>query len=232
MTHERASMVSQPKIERRPLGEQVFGLVRRMIAEGDLKPGERLVEEHLAQRIGTSRTPIREALHRLVQEGLVERRKKGGYVVRPISSQEVEEVTGVRAALESYAVELGAQRISDTAMTELEQNIAEFEKALKAKDQKRLVELNTQFHVMLYRLAGSKLLTRLINDLAEPLHRFRVSLLSDLKAAERSLEDHREMLTAIKDGDNEKAVRVCRAHILAGGAWILEQLKQQDIEEN
>lgn len=231
MISERASMASQPKIERRPLGEQVFGLVRRMISEGELKPGERLVEEHLARRIGTSRTPIREALHRLVQEGLVERRQKGGYVVRPISAQEVEEVTGVRAVLESYAVEMGSQRISENTMAELERNISEFEKALHAGNQKRLVELNTQFHVMLYRLAGSKLLMRLISDLAEPLHRFRVSLLSDLKAATRSLEDHREMLTAIKNGDNEKAVRVCRAHILAGGAWILEQLKQQGIEE-
>ena len=225
-------MASQPKIERRPLGEQVFGLVRRMISEGELKPGERLVEEHLAKRIGTSRTPIREALHRLVQDGLVERREQGGYIVRPISAQEVEEVTGVRAALESYAVELGARRISQGTMAELERNIADFEKALSSEDQKRLVELNTEFHVMLYRLAGSNLLMRLISDLAEPLHRFRVSLLSDPKAAARSLEDHREMLEAIKGGDHEKAVQVCRSHILAGGTWILEQLKQQSIEEN
>lgn len=231
MSGERANMASHPKIERRPLGEQVFGLVRRMISEGELKPGERLVEEHLAKRIGTSRTPIREALHRLVQEGLVERREQGGYIVRPISAQEVEEVTGVRAALESYAVELAAQRITKDNLAMFEQNIAEFEAALNSGDQKRLVDLNTQFHIKLYRLAGSKLLMRLISDLAEPLHRFRVSLLSDPKAAARSLEDHREMLTAIKNGDHDKAVRACRSHILAGGAWILDQLKQQDIEE-
>jgi DNA-binding GntR family transcriptional regulator len=202
-----------------------------MISEGELKPGERLVEEHLARRIGTSRTPIREALHRLVQEGLVERRRKGGYVVRPISAQEVEEVTGVRAALESYAVELGSKRISETTLAELENNVAEFDKALHSGNQKRLVDLNTQFHAMVYHLAGSKLLARLISDLSETLHRFRVALLSDPKAANRSLEDHREMLAALKRGDREQAVRVCRAHILAGGAWILDQLKQQDIEE-
>jgi DNA-binding GntR family transcriptional regulator len=229
---ERATMASHPKIERRPLGEQVFGLVRSMISKGELKPGERLVEEHLAKRIGTSRTPIREALHRLVQEGLVERREQGGYVVRPISAQEVEEVTGVRAALESYAVELGVKRITDKDLAELERNIADFENALAAGDQKRLVVLNTQFHLMLYHLAGSNLLVRLISDLAEPLHRFRISLLSDLKAAARSLEDHREMLEAIKNGDHDKAVRVCRSHILTGGAWILDQLKEQDTEEN
>lgn len=231
MISDKAVSASHTKIERRPLGEQVFGLVRRMISEGELKPGERLVEEHLASRIGTSRTPIREALHRLVQEGLVERRKRGGYVVRPISAQEVEEVTGVRAALEAYAVELGSRRISETTLAELERNVADFEKALAKGNQKRLVELNTQFHNMVYHLAGSKLLVRLINDLAENLHRFRVALLSDPKAAKRSLEDHREMLAALKRGDKEQAVRVCRAHILAGGAWILDQLKEQDIEE-
>lgn len=231
MIAEKAGVPAQARIERRPLGEQVFGLVRRMISEGELKPGERLVEEHLARRIGTSRTPIREALHRLVQEGLVERRNRGGYKVRPISAQEVEEVTGVRAALESYAVELGARRITRNTLTELERNVAEFEKALAADDRKRLVELNTQFHAMLYKLAGSQLLIRLINDLAETLHRFRVALLSDPKAAVRSLEDHREMLAALKRGDQDQAVKACRAHVLAGGSWILDQLKQQDTEE-
>ncbi|KMY65973.1 hypothetical protein AAU61_18480 [Desulfocarbo indianensis] len=231
MIAEKASVPAQVRIERRPLGEQVFGLVRRMISEGELKPGERLVEEHLARRIGTSRTPIREALHRLVQEGLVERRNRGGYKVRPISAQEVEEVTGVRAALESYAVELGARRITRNTLAELERNVAEFEKALIADDRKRLVELNTQFHAMLYKLAGSQLLIRLINDLAENLHRFRVALLSDPKAAIRSLEDHREMLAALKRGDQDQAVKACRAHVLTGGSWILDQLKQQDTEE-
>ncbi len=220
-------MALQAKIERRPLGEQVFALVRRMISEGELKPGQRLVEEHLANKIGTSRTPIREALHRLEQEGLVERRQRGGYQVRPMSAQEVEETTGVRAALESYAVELAARRISQETLAELERNVAEFEAALAAGDQKRLVKLNTEFHAMLYRLAGSQLLTRLINDLAETLYRFRVALLSDPEAAARSLEDHREMLAALKRGDQDKAVRACRSHVLAGGAWILEQLKKQ-----
>ena len=95
-------MASELKIERRPLGEQVTSLVRRMIQEGELTPGVRLVEEHLAAVIGTSRTPIREALHRLEQEKLVMRRKQGGYQVRPLSAREVEETAGVRAVLESY----------------------------------------------------------------------------------------------------------------------------------
>jgi DNA-binding GntR family transcriptional regulator len=217
----------QVKIERRPLGEQVTNLVRRMILTGDLRPGQRLVEERLAKRIGTSRTPIREALHRLEQENLVERPSKGGYTVRPMSVREVEDVIGVRAALESYAVELAARSITPDQLARLEKNVEEYQAALGKKQMKRLVELNTDFHGMLYQIADSQLLTRLATDLAEVLYRFRVSLLGDLESAARSLKGHRRMLAAIREGDADRAARACREHIHAGGKWILAQIREK-----
>lgn len=215
------------KIERRRLGEQVTELVRRMIHLGDLPPGQRLVEEHLAERLGTSRTPIREALHRLEQENLVVRRNTGGYEVRPLTAREVEEVIGVRAALESYAVELGCRRMTPERLERLERNVAGFAKALQERDYKRLVALNTAFHEMVYQMADSTLLTRLISELADVLHRFRVSLLSDVEAASRSLLDHQRMLQALREGDTNQAARFCREHILAGGIWILANMDNQ-----
>ena len=219
------------KIQRRPLGEQVTALIREMIHQGELAPGQRLVEEQLAEQTGTSRTPIREALHRLEQEGLVVRRDKGGYRVRPLSAREVEETTGVRAALESYAVELACRAMTPERLEGLKQNVAEFAQALQAGQRQRLVELNTQFHQELYQMAGSQLLLRMINDLAEALHRFRVALLSDPESAARSLRDHRAMLEALEKGDPHLAARACREHVLAGGRWMLERLPQQDNEE-
>jgi DNA-binding GntR family transcriptional regulator len=221
---------ARAKIVRRPLGEQVTDFLRRLVVEGEFSPGERLVEEHLARRIGTSRTPIREALHRLEQEGLVERRRTGGYRVRPISAQEVEEVSGVRAALESYAVELAAGRLGPEHLERLECNVADFAAALERGDRKALVKLNTDFHQMLYDLAGSQLLTRLISDLAEALRRFRVALLSDPAMAARSLADHRAMLEALRAGRTGEAVEACRSHVLSGGRWILEHLEAQQEE--
>lgn len=220
-------MASELKIERRPLGEQVTSLVRRMIQEGELTPGVRLVEEHLAAVIGTSRTPIREALHRLEQEKLVMRRKQGGYQVRPLSAREVEETAGVRAVLESYAVELAALRMTPKLLAELERNVESFAAALEDNDAKRMLELNTKFHHMLYEVAGSELLIRMINDLSEPLQRFRVELLGNPESAARSLRDHRRMLRALKNGDQIGAVRVCREHILAGGQWMLDRLREK-----
>ncbi len=216
------------KIERRPLGEQVTQHLRRLITAGELPPGQRLVEEQLAATIGTSRTPIREALHRLEQENLVVRRGKGGYKVRPISTREVEEYCGVRAALESYAVELAARHLTPSTLARLARNVDSFADALEAGDKRRLVELNTEFHAAIYQLAGSELLMRLINDLTEVLYRFRVSLLADTEAARRSLADHRTMLLALEKGQVAEAVSACREHVLAGGRWMLEKIEPDE----
>lgn len=216
------------KIERRPLGEQVTQHLRRLINAGEFEPGRRLVEEQLAEMIGTSRTPIREALHRLEQENLVLRRGRGGYKVRPLSSREVEEYCGVRAVLESYALELAARNMTPKILARLSRNVEDFARALKAGDKRRLVELNTEFHAAIYKLAGSELLLRMINDLTEVLQRFRVSLLTDPDAARRSLTDHRVMLDALKKGQVEEAVSVCREHVLAGGRWMLDRIEPDE----
>ncbi len=219
------------KVQRKPLGEQVTSLIREMIRQGELAAGQRLVEEQLAEHTGTSRTPIREALHRLEQEGLVVRRDKGGYRVRPLSAREVEETTGVRAALESYAVELACQAMTPERLRGLQQNVAQFSRALANGDRQRLVALNTQFHQEIYEMAGSRLLLRMINDLAEALHRFRLALLADMESAARSLRDHRAMLAALEKGDPQLAARICREHLLAGGRWMLERLAHSNNQE-
>ena len=217
-------MAAKIKLERRSLGEQVTDLLRSMIITGEFKEGERLVEEQLAGRIGASRTPVREALHRLEQEELVTRRKTGGYEVRPISDKEVAEVVGVRAALESYAVELATERISADQLKKLTQNVDQFEKALREDNQDRLITLNTSFHEMLYQAADSSILTKLINGMHDVLHRFRVALLSDPETARRSLEDHRKLLQAVKNKQPEEAALACKNHIIAGGDRILAVL--------
>lgn len=214
-------------IERRPVGEQVTDHIRRLILSGELPPGSRLVGKHLAEELGISRTPVREALHRLAQENLVVRRDTGGFEVRPLSAKEVEEVVGVRAALESYAMELAAQRISPQVLQSLRRNVEDYAQALKQKKTLRLVKLNTAFHETVYEAAGSRVLRGQINDLAEILHRFRVALLSEPAVAARSLKDHRRLLEALSKGDSRTAGRICREHVLAGGEWIVARLHEQ-----
>lgn len=219
------------KVDRRSLGEQVTEIVRAMITTDQLKPGQRIVAKSLAAQIGTSRTPVREALHRLEQEKLVVRREQGGYEVRPLTPREVKEATGIRAALESYAVELATGRIGPRELERLEKNLADFARALERGDGKRLVELNTAFHQTLYRAADSELLLHFIGELATVLHRMRVALLSNPSAARRSLKDHRRLLEAIRRGEARQARRICREHILAGGAWMARRLEQEGGKE-
>ncbi|MFH1034579.1 MAG: GntR family transcriptional regulator [Pseudomonadota bacterium] len=219
-------------IERRPVGEQVTDHIRRLILSGELPPGSRLVGKHLAEDPGISRTPVREALHRLAQENLVVRRDSGGFEVRPLSAKEVEEVVGVRAALESYAMERAARRISPQVLESLRRNVEEYAQALKDKKTLRLVKLNTAFHEALYEAAGSRVLRGQINELAEILHRFRVALLGEPDVAARSLKDHRLLLEALGKGDPRRAGRICREHVLAGGEWIVARLQEQQQEDD
>ncbi len=219
------------KLERRSLGDQVTDIVRAMITAGELKPGQRIVAKRLAAQIGASRTPVREALHRLEQEKLVARREQGGYEVRPLTPREVKEASGIRAALESYAVELATGRIGPRELERLEKNLADFARALERGDGRRLVELNTAFHQTLYRAADSELLLHFIGELATVLHRMRTALLSDPGAARRSLKDHQRMLEAIRKGQARQARRICREHILAGGAWMARRLEQEGGKE-
>lgn len=225
------SVAANLSIERRPVGEQVTDHIRHLILSGELPPGARLVGKHLAEDLGISRTPVREALHRLAQENLVVRRETGGFEVRPLSAKEVEEVVGVRAALESYAMELAAQRITPQVLDSLRRNVDDYAQALQGKKTMRLVKLNTAFHETIYEAAGSRVLRGQINDLAEILHRFRVALLSEPEVAARSLKDHRRLLEALSNGDSRAAGRICREHVLAGGEWIVANLPEQLQEE-
>lgn len=224
-------MAASPStIERLSLSTEATRMLKEMIVRGELGPGERLYEVDLAQRMGTSRTPVREAMVRLEHERLLQKRPQGGYQVRPLSRKEVEEAVGLREVLESYAAELAAAKMSAAQLAKLEDNVAQFEKALERGDTRRLVELNTVFHDTLYQAAGSDMLFDLISNLRDVLYRFRRVLLGDLQAAARSLGDHRKLVAALKKGDPIEARRMCRAHLRRGGRWMMERIQKGELE--
>jgi DNA-binding GntR family transcriptional regulator len=216
---------SQPNLRRRPLGQEATLLLRRLIMRGELAPGERLVEERLGQQLGLSRTPIREALHRLEQEGLLLKRPRGGYEVRPLTPEEVEEAVGVRGVLEGYAGELAARRAPPKVIKELERNLEQFEDALARQDESRLVELNTRYHELLYQAASSTLLHHMLSELQEEVERISRAIMMNMQAGHWSVNDHRAVVEAIKAGDAKNAGQLCREHVQRGGEWLLTSLK-------
>ena len=213
--------MSAEKQPKRPKVEISTDLLRRMIIKGQLSPGSRLMEPELARLTGTSRTPVREALHLLEKENLVVRRKSGGYEVRPLNAREIQEFIGVRAVLESYAMRLAMPRVSLVILEALEANLADFEQAVKVMDKKALVDLNQTFHDIIHQTADSKVLIQVISDLSQVLQRFRMAILTYPEGAAQALKDHHRIYGAMKAGDVARAARCGEEHFLEGGRLMI-----------
>ena len=146
--------------ERKSLGEHVFESLKQAIVRGKMSSGEWLVESHIAETLGISRTPVREAFHKLEREGFIERQPRGGFTVLGLNREDIEETFGIRSVLEGYAAHLAAIKHEVEELEMLEQKIEEFQIALDSKKMNLLPGINTEFHDLLYGLSKSP---RLIN---------------------------------------------------------------------
>ena len=153
--------------KRKPLREEVYDSLRRSIIQGKLKGGQRLIEETLAHQVGISRTPVREAFHKLERDDLVVRLSKGGFSVKKFTRDDVEEIFGIRCALESYAAYLATIHISTDKLDLLERKVEESEKALQAQEYDKVVQLHTEFHDLLYKTSKSRKLFEMISNFSD-----------------------------------------------------------------
>ncbi|MGJ3523306.1 GntR family transcriptional regulator [Nitratidesulfovibrio sp. D1] len=216
------------RLVKQSLGQEVTRMLKRMIIDGELEPGQRLVEDRLAAELGISRTPLREALHRLEQEGLLQKRSAGGYVLRPFDAEEVEEAVQVRALLEARVAALAARRAGPDQVQALRANLAAFRAAAAGGDLARLAELNTEFHLLLRAAGGSMLLARLLDEIEGVVERIIRALVPLREAGEWSDHDHARIVAAIEAGDADGAAEAMRAHVLHGGEAVLDTLRQPD----
>ena len=219
--------------ERKSLGDSVHEKLRRAIITGELPAGERLVESRLAQTFGISRTPVREAIHKLEREGLLQRDPKGGFFVMGLTRADIEETFGIRSVLESYAARLAALHHREEDLVPLENKLLEYETALEAGDLAALPKINTEFHELLYALSRSPRLVKMIDDLKTYIFRFRYVILKVEEMARISSADHRLMLDGIRERDENKVSALVREHILRGREIVLAEFdKQVGTEEN
>jgi len=212
----------------RPLRERAYEAIKLGILNGRFKEGNRLVEDQIAEEIGVSRTPVREAIHLLEREGFVRRLSSGRVVVTEFSEKDIEEVFGIRALLESYAARLAVDSCDEALLAEMEAKIVEAEEAIRKREKNRIFHLNTEFHDILYRASGSMRLYQLINNLREIFYRYRLVILQDEGLIEISLRDHREMVSAIRRRDREEVERLVREHIERGKESILRKMRAGD----
>lgn len=208
--------------ERKSLGQHVFENLKTAIVKGAMPPGGRLVESRLAETLGISRTPVREAIHKLEREGYLRKLPRGGFNVLGLSREDVEETFGIRSVLESYAARLAAQKYRKTDLKPLEKKITEYQKHLDNKDLAALPDINTEFHDLLYALSKSPKLIHMINNLRDQIYRFRQLMLKDEKLARMSNEDHKDMLERIRRRDAVGVERLVKEHLNRGRKAVME----------
>ena len=196
-----------------PLRDVVFQTLRNAILKGELKPGERLMEIALAQRLGVSRTPVREALRKLELEGLVLMIPRRGAVVADITSKDLADVLEVREALEDLAVQKACDNMTEEQLTELKQAANEFKRAAEAEDLLALGAADMKFHDCIYEATGNRRLQQMLLNLREQMYRYRMEYMKDKRMYRQIIEEHDAIRKAIKKKDKEKAGIFIRQHI-------------------
>ncbi|MGI6413363.1 MAG: GntR family transcriptional regulator [Syntrophomonadaceae bacterium] len=210
----------------KPLRELVLEAIREAIINGVLKPRERLMEIQLADELGVSRTPIREAFRKLELEGFIVMVPRKGAYVADISFKDIADVFEIRAALEGLASALAAERITDEELEEMERLLVEKAEAIGNNDMERLVEVDTKFHEAIYRASRNQRLFTIINNLREQIQRFRTQSLSYPGRMKQSLDEHRSIVEAIQSRDTALARQVAQEHIENAENSMIESMKK------
>jgi DNA-binding GntR family transcriptional regulator len=231
MTQENA--MTNPE-DYMPLREVVFMTLRRQILRGELKPGERLMEISLANKLGVSRTPIREAIRMLEHEGLVVMVPRRGAHVAEITRQELNDVLEIRKTLEVLAIQRACANMTDRDIRQLREAEEAFAILVERKDADitALGEADEHFHDIIYQGTNNRRLIQILNNLREQMYRFRVEYLKDIDIRQMLVREHDAIVKALEIRDTEEAVRLVTMHIDNQYRAINKALDERDQEES
>lgn len=208
-----------------PLRDVVFNTLRQAILTGEMKPGERLMEIHLANKLGVSRTPIREAIRKLELEGLVTMIPRRGAEVAQITWKNLKDVLEVRRALDVLAVELACDRMTQGELQELYRACENFSEATKTQKVREIAEADVALHDIIVASTRNNRLIQLVNNLSEQMYRYRFEYIKDSSQHPRLIEEHRMIYDSIVKKDKETASQVAKLHIDNQKKSIIDQLR-------
>lgn len=210
-----------------PLRDIVFQTLRNAIITGELQPGERLMETQLAEKLGVSRTPIREAIRKLELEGLVVMVPRKGAQVAQFTEKDIQDVLEVRAALEALAAKLACKRMDDRAFLKLQLAIAEYTYAAKNKDLEMMIEKDVEFHDIICNATQNDKLIQMFNNLKEQVNRYRITYLKNVEDSDTVEAEHLAILDALKNKNEEVASTLASKHIHTQCDTITDYLKSR-----
>ena len=210
-----------------PLRDVVFKTLRQAILKGELEPGERLMEIQLAERLGVSRTPIREAIRKLELEGLVLMIPRKGAEVAKISESNLRDVLEVRRSLEELAIDLACQRITAEELESLNKAEVDFKAAIGNGDAMQIAQTDEQFHEIIYNSTKNQKLVQILNNLREQMYRYRMEYLKDRQSHSLLVKEHEEIVQGLTERDADRALRVTNSHIERQRDYIIQQLQHK-----
>jgi len=213
----------------KPLRDVIFDTLREAIIVGELKPGERLMEVQLAERMGVSRTPVREAIRKLELEGLVEMLPRKGAHVADLSVKDIMDVLEVRATLDGLASSLSALRINDDEIKELRHLLDQFVGYVEKENLQGSIKKDVEFHDVIYRSSRNDKLIQISNNLREQIQRFRVIYIKDYSSTKELVREHNAILEAITGRDPEAAMRAAQIHIKNQEEAIIRSVKRNSM---
>ncbi len=210
-----------------PLSEQVYAHLRDVIVTGRLAPGIALNESSLAQQFGTSRTPVREALLRLRDDGLVNIKRQSGTFVAPIDANRVEEGMMVREALEPRLAAMAASKMTDRVLADLVFETDQMTKAAEHGDSRSFIAADDRFHRFLVDTSGFIHIAEIIQRVNAQLDRIRYLSASEPIRTHMALDEHRAMIELLRDGDSVGTAEMMQQHL--SGSWVVirELLQRQ-----
>ena len=213
-----------------PLRDLVFTTLRQAILKGELLPGERLMEIQLAEKMGVSRTPIREAIRKLEREGLVIMVPRKGAEVAGISEKMLRDVLEVRMTLEKLALRLAFKRQGTDLIEKLEAAEQAFQDAIEGEKLIDMAEADEHFHFLIYEAADNDKLRELLNSLKENMYRYRLEYLKDENYRRSLMEEHNAIIEAFKANDLEKGLEVTDTHIANQERAVIGRVRQENQE--
>lgn len=211
-----------------PLRDVVFNTLRQAIITGEFVPGERLMEIALANRLGVSRTPVREAIRKLELEGLVVMIPRKGAEVARITEKDLRDVLEVRSSLEELAAGLATERLDDDSREKIKTALDNFREAITTGDNPKIADCDVEFHDTVFEATQNKRLIQIINNLREQIYRYRLEYVKDTEYHVVLMKEHEELVDAMFSGDKKGAQEIMKRHIDNQEETVIKKIQEEE----
>jgi len=233
-TGENKKMENNLKIEGYELlNQKVYRVLKEAIIKGFLEPGTKLLENKIAEKMQVSRTPVREAMQKLVAEGFVKTTPNQTMVVTEVSPEDVKEVLQIRGVLEGLAARIAAKKINRREIDELENVVAQMSLYVSKENLSSYCKVDDEFHDLILNICGNKWIIQIRDNLGSFIYRFRIKSLSVPGRLKCSLKEHQAIMEALKKRDSVEADRLSQVHMENTIINILKKVvKEKDRDKN